>query len=655
MKMKQIISLLLSAVMVLGIFAGCGNNQYASTEPSQSLTDPTTVTVDSPEQFFHQNPEIVRAVKLGIVPSDYLSDPTENASVNDVIELFGNVICAYDASKLTQWQELVNYSDQDAITAEAVLAAYYSASLLTEGGIPYTNGANCYGFGDEETIWHSSLQWGDADPVIVENSSERVGFYNLDEVDSLVMNDNWTIAMGYAVATYSYYSNQGIIPVDFENQTYHLNDVMTHEQLALIVVRFHDSFPAEPNYVLIEEIAESSTITADDIKNAAEVPAVDENGHSAQWVGTYNQIRSGLRENGWCPSNDHVMSNYYESDFVFMKEHGINYVRIQYAIPSLTYPDMPEDRNYINMNMVEELDQVIKWGMEYGIHVSICFQSYLDDDTDGLGATYEDGTLENFFTPDFQASDESWAMKERVIAAFAERYRDIPAANLSFELQNETASYVPEGYDSSELADKFISLANVVWAVDEDRALSLSTSEPLWDDRSIAFWTKIAQAGINLDYHCYEPAFCFSDPLGDMQEEELVWPYVDRDGVVWDMERVYMEYVAPWKELAETYGVGFKLGECGIFGGELLVYQQEHVVAWAEDFKNTMREHGVVYVLGSLSGYGIRNAVVCDFVPTWGESGRYREGAEYEMITYDLDEYSISFFYDPQLTKALFE
>lgn len=624
------------------------------TTTTSEITSTTEPPFDPSVPFTHDDPEVVRAVDLGLVSARYLSQPTKAATVNDVIELFGNVLIERDTSKLSEWEKLVNRSEQDAITADSILAAYYIASILTEGGVPYTNGANCYGFGDEQTIWNGGIQWIGAEPKIIPYSQTCPGFYNLDEQDSLVTNDNYTISMGYAIATYSYYSNQCLVPIDFVNQTYHVADTLTREKLALMVVRFYDSFTPTPRYVVLEDVASGSTITAEDIANAAAVPAVDEHGMSSEWVGTYSQIKSGLRPTGWCPSNDHVMSNFYESDFRFMSEHNINYIRIQFALPSLGWPDMPADRSLVNMHVVEELDQVIRWGLEYGIHVSICFQSYPDDDTDGLGAMYEDGTLENHFTPDYLASDESWELKTRLLTAFAKRYADIPREYLSFELQNETASYVPEGYDSMALADRFIALANAIWAVDDDRALSVSTSETLLFDKAIDFWKRIGAAGINFDYHCYQPAFCFTDPYGDIREEELVWPYVDRNGVTWDMEAVYQEHIAPWVALAEECDVGFKLGECGIFGGSMLVYQEKHVVAWAEDFKQTMRKHGVMYVVGTLSG-NIRSSVLCDFYPTWGEGQRYREGAVHEMITYEFEEYHTTFFYDPALTKALYE
>ena len=63
MKMKQIISLLLSAVMVLGIISGCSNNQPETTDPAQNTapsqteessvqntTEPDTTEPDVEEQ-----------------------------------------------------------------------------------------------------------------------------------------------------------------------------------------------------------------------------------------------------------------------------------------------------------------------------------------------------------------------------------------------------------------------------------------------------------------------------------------------------------------------------------------------------------------------------------------------------------------------------
>ena len=82
MKMKQIISLLLSFVMVLGMLSGCGNNQPETTDPSQntapSQTEESSVQnttePDTTEPVVEEQPETIKAREMGLIPAEWDGD-----------------------------------------------------------------------------------------------------------------------------------------------------------------------------------------------------------------------------------------------------------------------------------------------------------------------------------------------------------------------------------------------------------------------------------------------------------------------------------------------------------------------------------------------------------------------------------------------------
>ena len=120
--------------------------------------------------------------------------------------------------------------------------------------------------------------------------------------------------------------------------------------------------------------------------------------------------------------------------------------------------------------------------------------------------------------------------------------------------ENSTNYSLPNGIVAlsvEEMADQFIMLANSIWEISPERGVSLSTDETLSED-NLAYWSKIAQAGINLDYHCYEPrSFVAPDSYRHVDAKNMVWPnFVDQNNQTWNMDRVYETYILPWKNLA---------------------------------------------------------------------------------------------------------
>ena len=612
------------------------------------------------------NPEAKRAVTLGLIDKNYLTQASKTATTQELEDVFTTIMKkrGASASKIKAWNKVALGSKTPANIFDACLAVYYVAGYLAEGGIPRVNA-----FGGEYRT-PSNDELNEAVSTLIMWDENHRKWYNMDDVfegqNGLVdLAGNYWASMQFSSCMASRYSGNYVIPADEKTAHIDLTHKLSRWELALIATRYYDSFEPEAKFVSIDTIGKT-VITEKEIASAKTVPEVDKNGCSDEWIGSYVQNYCYIGANKLLATpGDGLTYNYRESEFKAAKELGINYIRCQFEMDALAYPNFDTDRTKVNETIVKDLDNTVRWGLKYGIHISFCFQGIPDDDLDGLGAMFPDGTKENNVTPDYQASKESYELKARYLAAFAKRYENVPSKYLSFELQNENSpNFVEEIYrtfSSEEMADQFIMLANAIWQVDPKRSVSISTDfSPLekyyYDDtkKAVDYWKKLANAGINLEYHLYEPrSFCVSDV--DLAPKQRSWPYTDPDGNTWDMEKIYQTYVAPFKQIADEAGVGFRLGECGLFGGSFTnKYNHSSVVAWANDFSTTMQKHKVSYVLGILGNNPIQPYLTDFIIDDDNDYTTMTIGTKYTKKVYHLEKYDAIFYHDMELVKAAF-
>lgn len=667
--MSKYLAILLSATLVLGLSAcGISNNTEVSSEATESTASEATeaVTTEAPEPV-QVDPEVQRGITLGLVSADYLDDSNAPATTTDLENMGAKILelRGAEASVIAKWDECASGSDRTARNSDVAKATYYIASYLSEDGIPKTNANDNSGSrrwlpGD----WHKdphSINWDN----FIKNANGEFSFYNREEAahgnDPITTNEvNSTIAVMFSIALASHYSGQYVLPQDLETGTLLLETELTRADLLLRMVRLYDSFEDEVEYIAIDSLGTENPITDSEIANAAAVPEVNASGSSDEWIGSimenYNLIGNPDGDNSIYSTD--LTWNYREADFAAAADMGMNYMRLQFALPVLAYPDYSEDRSSVNKAIIEDFDNAIRWGMKYGLHISIGFQGYLDDDIDGIDCTNADGSVENLFTPDYLAPAESYEAKADLLNAFAKRYSNVPAKYLSFELQNENCALDNDSAANDTMADQFIMLANSIWSVTPERGVSLSTDTHTLTETEYAYWSKIAEAGINLDFHCYEPrSFLAPNDYYRVDASEMVWPgFVDEHGESWDMDKVYDTYIAPWKELADEYQVGLKIGECSPFIETWDLFDtpprtQDAMVAWAADFSKKMQENHISYTLNNtMNGF----SAIHDIPPAETDISSYMTGADYTLKTYYLDNYTCTLYINEDYAEACY-
>ena len=109
MKLKRMICLLLSVVMVLGVLSGCGNSQTEMTDPVQNTPPSQTQELTTEEKI--NKLDIPDSWKQELSLAAYIGIPLDNLEKNpitgaEMAELLDSLV-AYEApDKLAQWQTM---------------------------------------------------------------------------------------------------------------------------------------------------------------------------------------------------------------------------------------------------------------------------------------------------------------------------------------------------------------------------------------------------------------------------------------------------------------------------------------------------------------------------------------------------------------------
>lgn len=610
------------------------------------------------------DPEVKRAVTLGLVSSSYLKKPSAAATTKDIETIMAKLLKkrGANASRLRAWNNLANGSGRTARSADSIMAMYYGASYLAKNGIPVANCLDHYASNRWTPMdWDAAAEYaGRSDFIKAKNGSFKYyskadGWYNA--ANAVSENDwNFTAATMYAIALASNYSGQYVLPQDTKKNALYINKNLTRAQLALQMVRFYDSFEEKAAYISLASLGAKTVISKQDIAKAKPVPEVGKTGISNEWGGSYAQRYFDPGDDGGLRLEGNT-THYQESDFAALADLGMNYLRLQLGCCSLAYPAYSKDRTKVNQNIVEDIDQALRWAMKYGIHIEISFGGFPDDDLVGYGKKYGDCV----FTPPMLATAKQYKAKANLLSAFAKRYANVPAKYLSFELESELSTYADapkkiSQLSKDEMADQFIMLADAVWAANSDRGVTLSADEDL-GEWNIPFWSKIAEAGINLDYHMYEPrSFVAPEEDRHVSVSQMIWPnFVDENGTKWTMEKLYTTYIKPYQDLAAQYDVGFKIGESGMFIGSWSGYEkppwaQKYIVAWAKDFSKCMQKHKISYCTGELLDAG---SILFTSPPTQDNASAYIRNATYTKKTYHLSGYTMTYYVNQPFIKAL--
>jgi endoglucanase len=291
-----------------------------------------------------------------------------------------------------------------------------------------------------------------------------------------------------------------------------------------------------------------------------------------------------------------------ENDLKWMSDWGFDFVRIPMAYPRYLSFDpakdiIPDDVYKINNKVVEEIDQLIFMAHKHGLHVSLNLHR-------GPGYCINAGFHEPFnLWKDKSAQDAfnfHWGM-------WAERYKNIAAGKLSFDLLNEP-SYIEDMND--QFASKGPVPGDIYHKVAEGASRVIRASSPdrliIADGNSGGNSVIPELIDLNLSQSCrgywpglvshYQAPWVWKNPS---EAPVPVWPGTI-DGKNYSREQLE-EFYKPWIEL-KNKGVGVHCGECGCWK------KTPHNVflAWFGDVIDILTKEDIGYALWNFRGdFGI--------------------------------------------------
>jgi endoglucanase len=274
---------------------------------------------------------------------------------------------------------------------------------------------------------------------------------------------------------------------------------------------------------------------------------------------------------------------FVESDFEWIAEWGFDFVRLPLSYWNYAEPD-PGKWLDLREEVLKEIDEAVEFGRQHGIHVNINFHRApgfcVNPPPEPLSLWEDERALE--------ACAQHWGR-------FADRYRGIPNAQLSFNLLNEPYDITPETYQ--RVARR---LVEAIREEDPDRLVIADGLQ--WGRVPVPALMELRVAQSTRGYDPTRLCF-YKAEWGGAQPDWPVptWPLKVGEGDVWDKARLRREYIEPWKAL-EGKGVGVHVGEWGVYNP----VPHDVALAWARDYLSLWKEAGWGYALWNFRGvFGI--------------------------------------------------
>ena len=291
-----------------------------------------------------------------------------------------------------------------------------------------------------------------------------------------------------------------------------------------------------------------------------------------------------------------------EDDFVWMSDWGFDFVRLPMAYPlwidyDQSNPIAIDDLCKIEESTLDQIDRIVELGRKYSLHVSLNFHR-------APGYCVNPGFTEPFdLWKDKEAQDVFcfyWGL-------FAERYKNIPPADISFNLLNEPSLWDPGDPNSSRRPVP----AQIHRSVMEAATQAIRKHNPdhlvICDGNNVGREVCPELTDLDVVQSCrsYLPVTLshYDVPwtVSEMDFPEPVWPGVRGDeywdgGGIWNRDRLE-RYYKPWIDLANQ-GIGVHCGECGCY------CRTPHKVflAWFSDVLDILRNNGIGYALWEFRG-----------------------------------------------------
>jgi hypothetical protein len=237
-------------------------------------------------------------------------------------------------------------------------------------------------------------------------------------------------------------------------------------------------------YISIDTVGTYNTdIITEEIRNSQSTLPDASNSSIPYWTGFVleNKIFINNHDERWNGVTDGVQY-FYEDQIQFIADNGFNYARIVY---SLSFLSNPQNILEVDEAELEQLDELISWGMKHNVHIQLSFTGLPGKQGTGIEE-------ENVQSNDELFRDENLQeVVSKYLTMLARRYASIPNNNLSFELLAEPS--VPD-YDLNRYTKVLTPIIQSMWQVSPGRVLVVS-------DLGKQVPAQLAALGVSISLH----------------------------------------------------------------------------------------------------------------------------------------------------------
>ena len=401
MKLKRMVSFLLSLTLVLGLLVGCGGETKAPQEP-QSGTQKTVA-----------DEEIQKAIDLGLVPEALQDNYEVQISYAEFCSILDNFTSLMFPDALSAWEDAsANYRDADDLMSrmEGALVLLYAAECCDIDSVGYEYIANLSVLISEDVNAHEGVTWDY--PLLPD-------IYELYYDEAIANSEawGWRCNLGYDenaqwfVEQLSYGNGRSYFDYD-ERYSMNYGAPFTRGDAIRAVERLYET-ARFAQYVPAEQI--SCTVSAKAIALDAEQPEI-----SPQQLPPWNGYTVANRVGN---ANFGVGMLYEKEEIDIISSYGFDFVRVPLDARMIFQGNSTD---MVNPAFLETMDDLVEYCAEAGIHV--CFDLH---DMPGFYTAGDDSRITLW---DDAETQELFVSIWRFLAEY---YKDVSPNLLSFNLLNE--------------------------------------------------------------------------------------------------------------------------------------------------------------------------------------------------------------------------
>ena len=283
-----------------------------------------------------------------------------------------------------------------------------------------------------------------------------------------------------------------------------------------------------------------------------------------------------------------VMSSpgkFEEIDFQLISDLGFDFIRLPL---NYTFWIDYDDPFSINEDKMAPLDEAVRWGEKYGIHMNVALHR-------APGFSVAMDRVEPF---DLWRDQEALDAFKLHWTALAKRYRGYDNKQMSFNLVNEPAAVGP-----AEHGRVMRATVQAIRAIDPNRLVLLDGLN--YGNVPMPDLGDLAKDGVGQSCRAYIPGGLthFRAQWVDRKRSfpDPQWPGGYADDGLWDRERMERHYQA-WAAMAVIFGMGVHCGEGGCFVNT----PHDIVLKWMDDVYGIMTGLNIGYALWNFrGGFGI--------------------------------------------------